>query len=108
MRLNANQKKPKKDIVRLMIYNDEFGTYLFGYKKMEDCNSEFDEWFETEKDALETCESKYEIKETEWNKIPNPEINCQHDWINPVRIKKNKLGKPVFGKFEKLINGKWV
>lgn len=98
MRKIVNLTKPKDGIVRLMIYNDNYGTYLFGFKKLEDCSSEFDYWFESENNALESCKSDYGIKKTEWNKIPNPILNCQHDWINPVRIKGREKG----------INGKWI
>lgn len=108
MRKVANLTKPKEGIVRLMIYNDELGTYLFGFKRTTDSSSDWDEWYETEKDALEACESEYDIKLTDWKEIPNPEPNCQHDWIEPVRIKGREIGNPEFGKLEKLINGKWV
>lgn len=100
--------KPVDGIVRLMIYNNEFGSYLFGYKDLEDSSSVFDIWFESEIDALENCESKYGLRRQDWDEIKNPENGCQHDWINPVRIKGSQNGKPEFGSFEKLINGEWV
>ena len=109
MRKIVNLTKPKDEIIRLMVYNDDdFGAYLFGYKKMDDCSSEFDELYESENEAMEACETEYGIKKTDWKEIPNPEPNCQHDWINPVRIKGREKGKPEFGKFEKLINSNWV
>lgn len=108
MRKIVNLIEPKNGIVRLMIHNDESGTYLFGFKKFEDCSSEFDEWFESEIDALESCESEYGINIKKWNEIPNPEENCQQDWINPVRIKGRECGNPEFGKLEKKMNGKWI
>lgn len=108
MRKIVNLTEPKNGIVRLMIYNNENETYLFGYKKFEDCGSEFDEWFESENDALESCKTEYAIEITDWKEIANPELNCQHDWINPVRVKGRENGKPEFGKFEKLVNGEWI
>ncbi|SNR54195.1 hypothetical protein SAMN04488009_2264 [Maribacter sedimenticola] len=108
MRKIVNLTKPKDGIVRLMIYNDEFGTYLFGYKNLEDCGAEWDEWYESENDAMESCETEYGTIKLNWTEIPNPEPNCQHDWKNPVRIKRNVNGNPEFGKLEKLINGKWT
>ena len=86
MRKIANLKEKKDGIVRVMIYNDEYGTYLFGFKKMEDCGAEWDEWYETEKDALESCETEYGIKKNDWTEIPNPEPNCQHDRIKPYSL----------------------
>jgi len=70
-----------------MIFNDDYGTYLFGYKRTEDCGAEWDEWYETENDAMESCETKYGINKVDWTEIPNPKSYCQHDWINPVRVK---------------------
>lgn len=108
MRKIVNLTKPKDGIVRLMIFNDDYGTYLFGYKKTEDCGAEWDEWYETENDAMESCETEYGINKADWTEIPNPKPNCQHDWINPVRVKGRDNEKPEFGKLEKLINGKWT
>ena len=108
MRKIVNLTKPKDGIVRLMIFNDDYGTYLFGFKKNEDCGAEWDEWYETENDALESVLKEYGVKKSEWNEIPNPEPNCQHDWISPVRIKGRENGQSEFGKLEKLVNGKWT
>ena len=108
MRKTVNLTNPKDGIIRLMIFNDELGTFLFGYKKLADCGAEWDEWYETENDALESCESEYGINKSDWTDIQNPEPNCQHDWINPVRIKGRENGNPEFGKLEKKMNGKWI
>jgi len=89
MRKIVNLTKPKNGIVRLMIFNDEHGTYLFGYKELEDCSAEWDEWYETENDAMESCKNEYGIDQIEWNENPNPKVNCPHDRINPVKIKES-------------------
>lgn len=108
MRKIVNLVEPINGIVRLMIYNDQNGTYLFGFNKMEDCSSVFDEWYENEIDALESCEYNFRIKTRDWNEIPNPEENCQHDWINPVRVKRQQNSNLIFSKFEKKIDGNWI
>ena len=108
MRKTTDLKNQNGEIKRLMIHNDENGTYLFGYKKVEDSQADWDEFYESEIEALESCETKFGVKSTEWKEIPNPEVNCQHDWIKPVRIKGRENGNPEFGKFEELINGNWV
>ena len=108
MRKIVNLTEPKNSIVRLMICNEKNGTFLFGYKKTEDCNSEFDEWYESEIDALESCEIEYGININDWKKIQDAEENCQQDWINPVRVKGRESGNPEFGKLEKKVNGEWV
>ena len=108
MRKIVNLVIPKNGIIRLMIYDTGNKTYLFGYKKIEDCGSEFDEWYESENEALESCKTEYGINITEWKKIENPELNCQHDWINPVRVKGLENGNPEFEKLEQLVNRKWI
>ncbi len=75
----VNLQKEIDGIVRLMIYNDEFGTYLFGFKKLIDCSSEWDEWYETEKEAIESCQLAYGVNKEEWTKIPDPKPNTKHD-----------------------------
>ncbi|EWH09924.1 hypothetical protein KLA_17057 [Cellulophaga geojensis KL-A] len=87
MRKIASISEPTNGIVRLMIHNDDNGTYLFGYAKIEDCGAEWDEWYESEMQAMEAGLQAYGVKSSEWTEIPNPEPNCQQDWINPVRLK---------------------
>ncbi|TBN00916.1 hypothetical protein EYD45_13920 [Hyunsoonleella flava] len=119
MRKIVSLNEPKDGIIRLMIYNDEFGTYLFGFKKLEDCNSEWDEWYESEKDAIESCEIEYGIGADKWTDIPNPEQDCKHDRIKPqglpildystLNITRQKLadfGKvELLKKIERILNG---
>ncbi|WP_338812202.1 hypothetical protein V9L05_12400 [Bernardetia sp. Wsw4-3y2] len=108
MRKVANLPNPTNDIVRLMIYESEDGIYLFGYKKVEDCGGEWDEMYRSVEDCIYSCESQYGVKAEDWFNISDPKPYCQHDWINPVRVKGREIGKPQFGTLEKLINGKWV
>ncbi len=58
MRKIVNLSKPADGIKRLMIYNDKYGTCLLGFKKIKDCGSDWDEWYESEKDAMKSCESR--------------------------------------------------
>lgn len=91
-----------------MIYNEENGTFLFGYTTIEDCGSQWDEWYETEEEALESSRTVYGVERSEWNEIPNPEPHCQHDWIQPIRVIGRERGQPEFGRLEMLINGEWI
>lgn len=108
MRKIANLPKPVDGIVRVMIYDDGVGVYIFGYTKLEDCGSEWDYWYETESEVLALCESDFGIAPVDWTEIPDPQPNCQDDWINPVRVKGRDKGEPEFGTLEKLVNDKWV
>ena len=91
-----------------MIYDSDDGVYLFGYNTMNDSSALWDNWFENIDDALKSCNEEYGIPKDDWNKIPDPLENCQHDWISPVRIKGRNIGMPEWGKLEKLENGNWI
>jgi len=108
MRIIANLKQDNLELKRLMIYDSKHGTYLFGYKTTSDSSALWDNWFENIDDALKSCAEDYGISKNDWIEITDPLENCQHDWINPVRIKGRIIGKPEWGKLEKLENGKWI
>ena len=78
-------QNPIDETKRLMIYNDKSGTYLFGFKKTTNCSADWDEYYDSESDALEICEDKYGVKLSDWYE-----------------------GDPEYGKFEKFSNGEWV
>jgi len=107
MRLTANIKQPDSDVKRLMIYDSEDGVYLFGYDKEIDSSAIWDNWFEKVDYAIEASQ-EYGVDQNDWQEIPDPLENCQHDWIEPVRVKGRNIGKPEWGKFEKLVNGEWI
>jgi hypothetical protein len=98
--------RPTDDTVRLMIYESSDGIYVFGYDDLADNASKWDNLFENIEDALEFCEEKY--KAESWISIDAPTENCQHDWIQKVRIKAKENGKPEWGHFEQFINGRWT
>ncbi len=106
MRLTANIKQQDSEVKRLMIYESEDGVYLFGYDKQFDSSAIWDNWFEKIEYAFEASQ-EYGIDKNDWNEIPDPLENCQHDWIEPVRVKGRENGKPEWGIYEKLINGQW-
>jgi len=108
MRLTAKIKQPNSEVKRLMIFDSEDGVYLFVYNTHEDSSALCDYWFEKIDDAFESCSEDYGITKQDWNEIPNPLEHCQHDWIEPVRIKGRDNGNPQWGKLEKFINGKWI
>lgn len=108
MRKIALVKNNNSEIKRVMLYKDEHGIYLFGYSTIEDCGSTWDQWYETIEDVYSVCEEEYNIQIQDWQDIEDPCEYCQHDWITPVRIKGLNVGKPEWGKLEKLVNGIWV
>lgn len=108
MRKIALVKNHNADIKRVMLYEDKYGIFLFGYKKLEDGGANWDQLYQTIETLYEDCEEEYGIKKEDWKDIPDPLKDCQHDWIEPVRIKGRDKGKPEWGKLEKLVNGIWV
>ena len=91
-----------------MLFVSSEGVYLYLYNVTNDVPSFADYYFDAIDEAEEICFKDYNIKRSDWININEPEAYCQHDIISPVRIKGRELGKPQWGKFEKLVNGKWV
>lgn len=108
MRKIALVKNNHPEIKRVILYKDEHGIYLFGYDKIEDSSSLWDEWYKTIEDIYSVCEKEYGIQIQDWQDIEAPCEYCQHDWIAPVRIKGRNVGKPEWEKLEKLVNGTWI
>jgi hypothetical protein len=93
---------------KLLIYQSNEGVYLFGYDCLQDTSSKWDKWFATIAEAKEYSQDIYKIDESKWISISDPLDNCQHDFIMPTKVKGREDGKPEFGKFQTLINGKWI
>ncbi len=93
---------------KLMIYQSCDGVYLFGYDCIQDAPSKWDNWFEDIETAEQYCSNNYKIADNKWILISDPFEDCQHDFIMPTRIKGCDSGKPEYGKFETLINKRWV
>jgi len=107
MRKYAILKSPINNIKKVMIYECDEGVYAFPFDTIDDAPAIGDDWFDTLEDAEEICKHKYMVKDEEWISISDPIEYCQHDIIAPVRIKGRNLGRPEWGVYEKLIDGKW-
>lgn len=106
MRKYAILKIPVNNIKKIMIYECDEGVYVFKFDTINDAPSIGDNWFDNLEDAEELCKTKYNIKDEEWIIVNDPTEYCQHDIIIPVRIKGRNNGKPQWGAYEKLIDGK--
>lgn len=104
MRKTASIKQPKDDAKRVMLYVSGEGVYLFLYTTEYDGPSTGDYWFETVGQAEQSCADDYSIAPTDWQTIPDPLPGCQHDWIQPTRVKRDSDGKPLHGQFEPFSN----
>jgi biofilm protein TabA len=91
-----------------MIYESADGVYVFGFDDLADNASKWDNLFDNLDEALEFCQEKYTVDNDSWVNIEDPDPHCQHDWIQKVRIKGKEKGKPEWGQFEQLTNGRWT
>ncbi len=87
-------------VLRLMLYTEPGGTYVFHYECQEDGPCTFDSWFESPQEAEEYCLEEFAVEVIDWTEIPDPEPGCQHDWISPTRVKRDDDGNPLWGHFE--------
>jgi hypothetical protein len=105
MRKVAILHQPIEGLVRLMLYGDEHGAYLFGYNSLADSSSVWDDWYETVTTAEEVAFEEYKVTSADWQIIAEPLPDCQHDWIAPVRVQGRSEGNPQWGCLETLIDG---
>ncbi|RPD49337.1 hypothetical protein DNI29_00605 [Hymenobacter sediminis] len=108
MRKVALLQQPVAEVVRLMIYEEEQGVYLFGYNTVADAGCAWDHWFQTVADAEEAALEEYGVPVTDWQPIVDPLPGCQHDWIAPVRVQGRSEGNPQWSCLEKLVDGQWL
>lgn len=101
-------QNPSDDIVRLMIYKSDEGVYVFVFDDLADNASKSDNLFQDLEEALEFCQENYNADNDSWINIEDPNIGCQHDWIEKTRIKGKETGNPQWAQFEQLIDGRWT
>ena|SRR3984957_1529924 len=97
MRAIATLKKDINGVLRVMVHEpfDDNGVYLYLFDDLEDGPAKYDLWFETMEEALECARVDYGVEEPNWNTIPDPLPQCQHDWIDPIRIIRDARNRPV-------------
>ena len=94
-------------IYKVMIYqsgSDGVNVFLYDSPEGQICTA--DEWYEN----LNAAENEWtkRIIGGRWNEADDPLPDCQDDAIAPVRIKGRAEGKPEWGSFEMLKDGKWT
>jgi hypothetical protein len=100
MRKIATIRQPIDDIRRVMLSAADEGAYLFLYRNVEDGPCEFDEWYESIDAAEEAATKRFALLREDWIAISDPPAGAQHDWIRPTRLKRDKNGKAILGKYE--------
>ena len=101
-------QNPTDDIVCLMIFKSDDGVYVFGFDDLADTSAKWDNLFQDLEEALEFCQETYNADNDNWINIEDPQINCQHDWIEKTRIIGKAKGEPQWGQFEQFTNGRWT
>ena len=111
MRKYARLRKPyktadNKDIFKVMMYEAEEGSYLFMYSSPDAVLSVSDLCYDSSEDLFEDWDDL--IDENGWIDMEDPMPYCQHDAFIPLRVKGRDTGKPEWGRFETLQDGRWI
>ena len=111
MRKYACLKKPLKrngssTIYKIMLYETEEGVYLFEYDSPDAVRCSSDRLYDQAEDLYEDWNDL--IDERGWIEMDDPLPDCQHDAFIPLRVKGRDVGKPAWGRFEMLKDGKWI
>lgn len=92
----------------VIVHQSDGGVYVFSRNSDVDGYCDGEDWYTSLAAADEACETLYGIQSDDWLFIVAPPPGCQQDWISPVRVVGRETGRPEFGKFERLVDGKWV
>ena len=111
MRKYAYLKEPFKldrgdAIFKIMLYETGEGVYLFEYCSPDAVQCAFDRCYDSVEALLDDWNDL--IDERGWIEIEDPLPDCQHDAFIPLRVKGRDIGKPEWGQFETLQEGRWV
>jgi hypothetical protein len=92
--------------VKIMLYETKEGFYLFEYASLDAVQCSSDRCYDSLGDLYEDWNDL--IDERGWIDMEDPLPDCQHDAFIPIRVKGRNVGKPDWGKYETLKEGKWV
>ncbi|MBR2834366.1 MAG: hypothetical protein IKE43_01430 [Coriobacteriales bacterium] len=111
MRKYAYLKEPiqgdeKSPVFKIMLYETKEGFYLFEYDSLDAVQCSSDCCYDSLEDLFEDWNDL--IDEQGWIDIEDPLPDCQHDAFIPIRVKGRDTGKPDWGVFETLKDGRWV
>ena len=93
-------------VYKIMLYQTDEGLYLYGYRSPDAVLCSSDCLYDSLEDLYDEWNGL--IDEKGWIEIGDPLPGCQHDALIPIRVKGRDIGKPEWGQYETLINGKWV
>ena len=111
MRKYAYLKEPAEgpsgtEVCKIMLYESPEGVYLFEYNRPDAVLSTSDRFYDTAEEAAEEWDGR--IDERGWTDLGDPLPGCQHDAFLPLRVKGRETGKPEWGTYEILKDGRWA
>ena len=111
MRRYAYLKEPLQrgdgnEIFKVMLCETEEGVYLFEYRSPDAVLCSSDLLYDSAEELYAEWDER--IDERGWIALEDPLPGCQHDAFLPVRVKGRDTGKPEWGKWETLVDGRWV
>ena len=93
-------------IYKIMLYEAKEGYSLFEYTSPDAVMCSNDRYYESLEDLYDDWNDL--VDENGWRDLEDPLPDCQHDAFIPVRVKGRDTGTPQWGKYETLMDGKWV
>ena len=111
MRKYAILRDPQKwgdenTIYKVMLCEAEEGVYLFAYSSPDAVQCSSDRCYASLQDLHDDWDEL--IDERGWIELDDPLPYCQQDAFIPLRVKGRDAGKPEWGRFETLRDGRWV
>ncbi|WP_245773076.1 hypothetical protein [Paenibacillus catalpae] len=74
-------EEPVEKVRKVMVYESDIGAYVFLYDTQEDKSCIADLWFETLAEALDHCLQEFNVIQSQWLVINDPEEGEFHDII---------------------------
>ena len=93
-------------VSKIMLFTAEEGVCLFEYSGPDDVLCSADRLYGSLEDLYDDWNGL--IDEKGWIRMEDPLPGCQQDAFLPLRVRGRDAGKPEWGKFEVLEDGKWV
>ena len=111
MRMYARLKEPLKSsentyTYKIMLYKTEKDLWLFEYSSPDAVLCSSDRCYDSLEDLFDDWNDL--IDERGWIELDDPLPYCQHDAFIPLRVKGRDSGKPEWGIYETLKDGKWA
>lgn len=110
MRKYAYLKEPlgldEGSVYKIMLFEAEEGFCLFEYDDPDAIQCCADRLYDSLEDLFNDWNGL--IDENGWIEMEDPLPDCQHDAFVPLRVKGRDVGKPEWGKYETLEEGRWV